>query len=291
MMRKLLVVGVLFLAACTGDRSAPATPTLEPVAIVRPLATVAPTATLSDADRIATLTAVPESPTPIRPTATPTPTPYIGVFIGEAGADPFVPFTDFDAQQLVFEPTDPPGVRLICDIPENPAFGDAWREPQRVVNELRCPIQIMVAFDGILQIFERGAMYHRPETGEVWAVAPGRPGSVGDYWYLGNTPANMPPVLSDPPAGRFIPEGALGVMWSTINPVQESLGFGLQEPIPDVITVQRFTGGSLLLDTGSDQVFAFLLDGSAYGPYPAPPAPEDPPTPTGPTPTPVSDAP
>ena len=99
----LIVTLSLLLAACNGGDNP--SPTSDQVAMVRLLATVGPTATLSPADVQATMAALPptRTPAPIVPTATET--PYVGVFLGEADIDPLSQGVDFTQGDLLALPT------------------------------------------------------------------------------------------------------------------------------------------------------------------------------------------
>ncbi|TVR24583.1 MAG: hypothetical protein EA396_01245 [Anaerolineaceae bacterium] len=255
------------LAACDANgEPVSRDPTLEPVSIVKRLATIAPTATPDTDD------SEPDAPAPTLapPTRTPTPTPYIGVFLGEAAVNPFAPVTRLDpAGAFVDVPTPerPFAVRVFCDIPHNELFGAGWREDTALVDELRCPIQIMFGFRGRVQIFEGGAMYSRPETGEVWAIQPGRGGEGGAYWYVGSAPEVGEVQFDDVPPGRIIPTEEIGAVWLTVPQVRGAMGFAIQNAFNGDINVQRFDGGSLFLDASSGQVFVLSLDGTAAGPY------------------------
>lgn len=271
MVKKLwmVILSALLIGAC---QPVPVyqTPTLEPVPIIKRLATIAPTLTPNVAEVSEQQTAVALQATPI-PTLTPQPTLYMGVFLGETSQDPFAPVLSISgASQIVADvnpTTFPSGVRIICDIPEDGIFGLGWRENVRVVNELRCPIQIMFGFTGRIQIFEGGAMYHRLETGETWAISPASVDDVGRYWYLGQTAPLENVGISDIPAGRLAPAGEFASMWLIVPELREALGFAVQGAVNGDINVQRFDGGSLFLDANSGLSFALLLNGDAIGPY------------------------
>ena len=111
----LAVLLMLLLTACTGGDNP--TPTPDQVAMVRLLATVGPTATLSPADLQATMAALPptRTPAPLVPTATVT--PYVGVFLGEAEIDPLEQVGDFAQADLLALPTQigqPDTIPLLC---------------------------------------------------------------------------------------------------------------------------------------------------------------------------------
>lgn len=266
MIRSLFLL-VILLAACTPNGGTVSIePTLEPVSIVKRLATVAPTATPAPDDD------APDAPTPTfaPPTRTPTTTPYIGVFLGEAAVNPFAPVTRLDPAAPFIDdatPERPFAVRVFCDIPPDELFGAGWREDAALVDELRCPIQIMFGFRGRVQIFEGGAMYSRPETGEVWAIQPGRGGEGGAYWYVGSAPEVGTMQFDDVPPGRIIPTDEIGAVWLTVPQVRGAMGFAVQNAFNGDVNVQRFDGGALFLDASAGQTFVLLLDGSAVGPY------------------------
>lgn len=270
MVKKLWVIWLvaLFLSACQ-PTPVYQTPTIEPVTINKRLATIAPTLTPNVAEVSEQQTAVAIQATPI-PTLTPQPTLYIGVFLGETSQDPFAPILSISNASQIAEnnPTAlPSGVRIICDIPEDQIFGGDWKANSRVVNELRCPIQIMFGFTGRIQIFEGGAMYYRPETGEVWAITPARTDQIGRYWYLGQTAVLENVGIGDIPAGRLAPDDEFVSMWLAIPELRDLIGYALQRSFNGDINVQRFDGGSLFLDANSGLSFALLLNGDAIGPY------------------------
>lgn len=254
-----VTLSVILLTAC--QTTSP--PTQEaPVVAIKQLVTVEIPSTLSPSERLATRAAN-ASPTPPPPTPTPTETPYVGVFLGEAlpeaGGAPVVallPTTPVD------EVAD--GVPR-CFIPVDPAFGEGWKTNPTVTRNMGCPIQERFGFAGNVQVFERGVMYRRTETNEVWAV---RPGSIeaGKYWYVG-----QPPTISASglvaPEGLRIPTDTFGAVWLSTPEVSEALGFATTpEQVAD-LNVQRYDGGTLFLDVTVGQVFVLLVNGDAYGPY------------------------
>ena len=261
MMKHKIIVSlllVILLAAC-GTQDAPVMPTSEPVVIVKVLATVAPTNTPSEAEAQMTQQAVARVPTYSAPTTTPSPTPYVGVFIGEV-ADPLAEDA-INPLDFVIEPTQPVTVRLVCGIPIAPIFGTAWEEQLEALNAMRCPIQESFGFTGRFQIFERGVMYHRIETNEVWAI------SQENFWYINNAPVEFSAAGVNVPAGFFNPEDMFAAVWATYPEVQEAVGYGVQPAGSIDINLQRFDGGTLFLDLNAGQVFVLLVDGTVYGPF------------------------
>lgn len=252
---------IIVLTACETVYVPPqSAPTLTAPAIIKQLATPAPTQTPDSVAMLATQQA--NAPTPIRtPTPTPTITPYIGVFLGEIVQESNIP----NPANFVIPPTPINTIPLICGFNADPVFGKRWEDEHK--NALKCPIQEKFGFNGRGQVFEGGAMYLRIETGEVWAIAPGRGTFSGFYWYEGQPNPSVVPGASVAPAGRFIPSGYIGSVWASIPPLQQALGLGLLPEGDSAVNVQRFDGGSLFLDVNAGQVFVLLLDGTAYGPY------------------------
>lgn len=252
------------LAACGGRSSTPEAAT--PVRIVRQLATLGPTHT---PDPNALLT-VPTSTPTITPE--PSPTPYVGVFLGEA--QPSGDVSAFAPQgpgaSLAGGPTDLQA--LLCLVQPDVVFGTGWMTTPRALNNLRCPIQESFGFNGEVQIFERGVMYVNNETGEVWAISPGGLTSIGQFWYLSQLPLialdeSGVPFGIDAPAGLIVPRGALGAVWAGLPQVREALGYAITVQREAPLNVQRFEGGTLLLDVTVGQVFALLVNGDAFGPF------------------------
>lgn len=187
----ILTLGALLLGACA-DAVASVTPEDPPVQLVRRLATVDLPPTLSVIQRQATRQAIPSTPTLAPPTVTPTGTPYVGVFLGEAQIDIDLPRQQPSTPSLdVTETTD------ACAIPFDPVFGTVWRENPSISRRVGCALQERFGFAADVQVFERGVMYRRQDTGEVWAIQPGqvRPGR---FWYT-NVALLPAPVNIAPP--------------------------------------------------------------------------------------------
>lgn len=256
---------ILLLTAC--DSSADPTPQPTEIAIIYPLATVGPTATLNQAEIFATQTAQPPTPTTVSNISTPTPTPYVGVFLGEAAVDPLAGSRNVGPSDVLVLPTSsqPGAIPLICAYDQDPEFGTAWQQRFNLREEMSCAIQQVSTFEGVVQFFERGVMYYNPFTNEVWAIAPGEPGEPGEFWSTGQVQEVTPSIAA--PEGLRVPEGAFGAIWATIPQVRDALGFATTTDQPNDLKTQRFVGGTLLLDVTAGQVFVLAVDGDAYGPF------------------------
>lgn len=254
---------LLVLAACQPGET---TPTIEaPRMAARQLATVFISPTPDEAQRRATQQALGPTPTSAPPTAIPSPTAYVGVFLGELQPDEGVDFLANPALLGSLTATAAPGFSLECEIAPNEAFGTSWEQGPNLVLRMGCPIQIMGAFDGHIQVFERGVMYRRLETGEIWAIQPGG-ADVGRYWYVAQAP-ELTTGEFVAPEGFLVPAGAFGGVWKGVPGVRDALGFAQTDERRIGMTLQRFDGGSLMLDRESGTTFALLVNGDAYGPY------------------------
>lgn len=246
------------LIMCVGCMpSAEVTPTA-PIVALKQLATVEIPPTPDRAQLEATRRAQPQPPTAIPATATPTQTPYIGVFIGAAVNPNNAPFQD---PGIVAAPTNDTS----CAVPFDLAFGEGWRTNPSVARRVGCALQERFGFAASVQIFERGVMYRRNDTSEVWAITPGSI-SAGEYWYFTNTGLIPLPLDITPPEGLRVPVDTFALAWGN-SEVNEALGFATTpEQVAD-LNVQRFEGGSLFLDVTVGQVFILFDNGDAFGPY------------------------
>lgn len=258
----LFTVGVLAACQTTGNTPTPTAPVL-----ARRLATAAPTHTPDDSERVATQQALQLTPTHAPPTLTPTPTPYVGVFIGEAELD-----TDIfgvNPLNIVILPTRifMPNITVVCAIERADAiFGRTWQQDTQAFHQLGCPIQESYGYDGFIQVFEDGAMYHNPNTDEVWAIAPGTRIDNGRYWYVDRPPAMSAEGLTAP-QGLLVPGGVFGAVWVSNPELRRALGYAITRRQDISVGIQRYEGGTLFLDATVGQIFALLVNGSALGAY------------------------
>jgi|GEM_PF-894401 len=259
--RHFIIVAFL-LTGCTAFGAQQA-PSATPIVIVKEIATVGVTPTLNATAIEATRAAT--TPTPITPTVTPTleATAYVGNFIGEArdqDIGEIISAPIYQANPLVVFPT---ADATTCETPIGSEYRNAWRDNPVVNQRMGCPIQESFGFFGIVQVFEGGAMYRSNETGEIWAIVPDD--NFGQYWYV----ESADPIElqgSSPPAGFLAPEGSFATVWASVEGLQDRLGFALTEQVEIPMGAQRYDGGIFLFDGSIGEVFALIIDGSAYGP-------------------------
>jgi hypothetical protein len=263
------------LFACTPTATDP-TPT--PIVIAKVLATayISPT---PNPEQIATTRAA-SSPTPIpvSPTSIPTPTAYIGVFIGEAANQDggFSPITAplFGPQANNVAGFNPTADATRCPIPINPVYLDTWARDFTVSQALGCPIQENFGFFGEVQIFENGAIYWRRDTREVWAIVP--QSDRGRYWFVAAPEFVSTEGITAPTPGLLVPVGDVGSVWMSVAGLREALGYAQTERQSVAMNIQRYDSGSFFLDATAGQIFALVVDGTAYGPFNAPRPGEEP---------------
>jgi hypothetical protein len=217
------------------------------------------------------------SPTPIGQQATraplasataivsaPTATVYVGSFLGEArfgeGGFGLVPAS---ARQAT--PTPVIIASRICATPIDAIFGTTWSQAPATAQSLGCPIQQMFGVQGRVQVFERGVMYRRTDTTDIWAITLGNSGA-GQYWYVATPPAYAT-VFDSAPAGLFTPATEFLPLWAGLPEVRAALGFARTTDQPAPFEIQRMDGGTLFRDTTVGQVFVLFNDGTALGPY------------------------
>ncbi len=264
----LLALLTAVLAACTGTDAGTQAAVVGGVPTVehKLLATVVVSPTPNDAERQATQRALPPAATATRPPAEPTPTVYVGFFItaeAPVEAPPLLPPVQAPPQIAVLP--SPTALVAGCRFAPDAVFGTAWSADVRVEQVLGCAAEAALRFDGNVQIFERGVMYWRADTGEIWALAPGGV-SAGRYWYVAQA-GQVDNNDIAPPSGLRVPIRGFGDVWRNIPGVRDALGFALTDEQQTVLHTQRYLGGTLLLDTSAGQVFALYSSGEVFGPY------------------------
>lgn len=261
-----LLLFVLVLAGCTGTTApTPSAPTVPPVQ-VKLLATVFISPTPNPQEQQATQLAIRPTTTQQAIAPTPTATAYVGVFLGEAeqslesafDAPPAPPSPTLPAQFVTPSPQP-------CPFETDVVFGTNWRADVRVEQVLGCAVEAPVQFLGNVQIFERGVMYWRGDTNEIWALTQNTVG-VGQYWYVASAGQIENPGITAP-EGLIVPVRGFGDVWLNVAGVRDALGFARTPEQPATFNTQRFAGGRLILDTTAGQVWALYDSGEVLGPY------------------------
>lgn len=266
---------IALLAGCAGaaDNAASGASgyaTVPPDQLVRRLATVYASPT-PDADAVRQTQIAIRPTVDIRPAVlTPTPTIYIGIFLGVEDAGGGLPVIDPARYQGTLSaavvPLDATVSAGACTIPVDPIFGASWTSNTDAVAAIRCPIEGAQSYVGTAQIFERGAMYFVP-SGAIWSIAIA--GGGGPYWFVPQAPPDQPSEVA-PPDGLRLPQLGFGAVWRGVPGVRDALGFARTDETASSLTVQRFENGTLILDSSAGQVFVLVgpaESGTAFGPY------------------------
>lgn len=255
---------LLFLAACQPGAPSASAPT-ESVLEVKQLATVYISPTPGEVELQATRRAFTATPSPLAAAPTPTATAYVGVFLGEVQADEGPAL----GLELLHVPPTPDRVATqlpTCQTLPDTVFGSGWSADTAVTGALGCPVQDTAQFRGVTQVFERGVMYWRGDTGEIWAIASSGP-AAGRFWHVPQAAEAMNEDIQ-PPGGLRVPVRGFGGVWRNTPDVRDALGFARTDEQELAMQSQRFDRGQLFLDGSAGLVFALIMDGSAYGPFP-----------------------
>jgi hypothetical protein len=263
-------------SACTAAPEPTASAAVGALAQPKQLATVFATATPDEAAMAATDIAAGAATAAARATAavvfaaTPraaTATPYVGVFIGASADDgPVIDPARYEGTRAAAQPT---ATVSPCPIAPEAVYGTAWAEVPAVARALGCPGEPGTPYPGAAaQVFENGVMYSLP-TGEIWAIAPGA--ADGTAWYFPVPPPDLPLEIAVP-QGLRTPTGTFGRVWRAYADIREALGYARADEAAADLGLQRFSGGALLYDESSAQVFAIprqtaATPGSVYGPF------------------------
>lgn len=280
-MKLLGLILLVFLAACESDEPAPRpADTLlgdgnlpKVIVTVELPSTITPTLTDEQA-------AVVVSPTePVRAgTPTATPTPYVGVFIGQP--------TSVDPEgNVVVPPTIPPLVLIqpggnpggviapaatsgfsqvssgtVCSIPVAEVFQNAYNT-NPALQSLGCPREAGYSLSLVFQPFEQGRMFWR-DNGQLVVLS-----NSGVFWRVPDNwnesiPADDPSLI--PPPGLIQPVRGFGFIWRTNETFKNSLGWAVASEFPISSYWQEFTGGSVFLGDGG---LIFAITPSDTGQY------------------------
>jgi hypothetical protein len=257
---------VLLLVACAPTETA-APDLLANIEQVKLLATVELSPTPDDAQREATRAVQAlQPPTPFA-TPLPSPTAYIGVFLGEAG-DTGAPQPEFDTARFVTTVplTAATVTAAACAIQPDTRYGSAWGGVPAIAASIGCAGETAADYPGTTQLFEQGLMLFIP-SGEIWALAPSIPS--GRYWYVVEAPPGDANAFSAP-EGLRLPAQGFGAVWGTNVNIRDTLGFARTDEASATLIVQRFVGGTLIQDASIQQTFVLLAGGDSgvlYGPF------------------------
>ncbi len=276
-----LLLIIIILAGCN---SAP--PTTDPDgpiltgfdALPKSLATVFLSPTPNNPQAQATFDSRRPTDTPAPPTFTPTPTPYVGIFMGNPTFSALGIFPTGTRAVLVITippqtatkaaaiaaasaaavgnntvnvpPGSTPGAARTCTVQAAAPFSNAAKNPS-VQQRLGCPSAAPYGVNLVVQPFQTGFMFWR-DTKEIYALSTAglQKGAVTDaYWKVPDAwndsiPASDPSQV--PPAGLVQPVRGFGYVWRSNITIRNSLGWALAAEQPYQATWQDFEHGWMM---------------------------------------------
>ena len=273
-----LLIMILCLAGCTTT-----TPTPNPDGPVltgfntlpKALATIILSPTPNEPQAQATIDHRRPTVTLAPATFTPTPTPYIGVFMGQStfSAGSLLP----TGTRPVAVVTAPPGsgrpsvsdnnnnAPSDCSISPSPVFVNAAKN-QALSGRLGCPTGDPYTVQMVAQAFEKGFMFWR-DTKEIYVVSTAalRNGSTTDtFWRVVDSwndtlPANDPGQI--PPAGLLQPVRGFGFVWRNNASIRNNLGWALSQEQPFSSTWQNYQHGWMMTSNNGAVLALIPMDG------------------------------
>lgn len=266
----------LVLAACGEENPAP--PGERPIlsgfdAMPKQLATIVLTPTPSPVMAGAEVVPVAQptaTPGPPRPTATLT--PYVGIFLGEPTSEAGEPAPTL--APIVINPASGPVLAIggiaplagsACSIPVAAAFANAYNANPTVQQKIGCPVSSGTVIYGMaVEPFERGVMFWRSDTRQIYALASsGQVWQVPDAWLEGMP--NDDPALSPPP-GLLQPVRGFGLAWRSAPGLRDALGWATQPEAPYDAFWQDFERGAMFTGQGATLYALYAAEGQHSGP-------------------------
>jgi hypothetical protein len=270
------LIAVFFLAACGEDNPAPTgdPPILNSFdSMPKQIATIVltPTPTLVIAGAEVVVVEQPTStPGPPRPTATLT--PYVGVFLGQPTSEsgqpvptlaPYV-INPVSGGPVVASGGIGPASGGACSIPVAASFANAYNGSPTVQQRLGCPVNGGAPVSMVTQPFERGNMYWRSDTRQIYALAnSGQFWQVADSWTEG-MPADDPGLSV--PGGLLQPVRGFGLAWRSNQAIRDAVGWGALPEAQYSGYWQDFERGAMFVGSSSLIYALFPAEGQHSGP-------------------------
>jgi hypothetical protein len=270
------LIAVFLLAGCGENNPAPTgdPPILSgfdsmPKQIATIVLTPTPTPVIAGVEVV-----IVEQPTPTlgppRPTATLT--PYVGVFLGQPTSEsgepvptlaPYV-INPVGGGPVVASGGIAPASGGACSIPVAASFANAYNGSTMVQQRLGCPVNGGAAVSMVTQPFERGNMYWRSDTKQIYALAnSGQFWQVADSWSEG-MPADDPGLAA--PGGLLQPVRGFGLAWRSNQTIRDALGWGTLPEAQYSGYWQDFERGAMFVGSGSLNYALFPAEGQHSGP-------------------------
>lgn len=272
--RVLLVMVLLgaVLAACSGDdpNADDDTSILTdfdalPKQIVTLALTPTPTQVLTGGAAVAV---VQPTATPGVPRATPSLTPYVGIFMGQPTSESGEPVATI--APFVID-TGVTGIAGSAPVVGGSSGGCVASVAGMVANayaavqdRLGCAVNGGASVMMVTQPFERGVMFWRSDTRQIYALA-----TSGQFWQLADSWSDGMPVDDPalaPPGGMSQPVRGFGLVWRSNTAIRDALGWAtLPEAQYDGFW-QDFERGSLFRGDNGRIYALFTSEGQHSGP-------------------------
>lgn len=212
------------------------------------------------------------------PEPTRTPTPYAGVFSGtQVDGTPIdnsvPPLQDFsgDGSGGVIIPTSGVITTSVasgsCTIPIDDRFAPTYTQNTTMAQQLGCPSDGGNVANLVHQPFERGNMYWRETTRQIYVLGADRTVQIiPDTWQEGQ-PRDDPNLI--PPNGMLQPIRGFGLVWRNGGMIN-TLGWALQTEAGLGSYWQSFERGAMFVGS-NNQIYGLVLSsptsGSFQGPF------------------------
>jgi hypothetical protein len=270
------LIAAVVLAACGEDNPAPAgdPPILGgfdsmPKQIATIVLTPTPTPVIAGAE-VAVIEQPTSTPGPPRPTATLT--PYVGVFLGQPTSEsgqpvptlaPYV-ISPVSGGPVVASGGIGPASGGACSIPVAASFANAYNSSATVQQRLGCAVNGGASMTIVTQPFERGNMYWRSDTKQIYTLAnSGQLWQIADSWTEG-MPADDPGLSA--PGGLLQPVRGFGLVWRSNQAIRDALGWGTLPEAQYSGYWQDFERGAMFVGSGSLIYAVFPAEGQHSGP-------------------------
>ncbi len=271
-----LLLAAALLAAC-GDEQTPASQENSailsgidslPKQVVTIVFTPTPSPVMVGVGETVNVAVPTATPGPAR--ATPTLTPYVGVFLGPPNPEGGAPPPTFEPLNIIGAEVASGAVPSVgeasgaatCSLGAAAPFVTSYPGLQA---RLGCALDAGRIIPGMAaQPFERGLMLWRADTREIYALASG-----GRYWQTADTwmegmPADDPAFTA--PEGRWQPVRGFGLVWRSDQAIRDALGWGVQSEAQFDATWQDFERGAMFTAADGGVYALFSAEGQSAGP-------------------------
>lgn len=215
-----------------------------------------------------TMVVAQQTPTPGPPRPTATLTPYVGVFLGQPTSESGEPAPTLAPYSVN---AGGPAANSGGLVPQGSSGGCAYSVVGQFANayngvseRLGCPTNNGTSPLMVTQPFERGNMFWRSDTKQIYALAAnGQFWQVPDSWTEG-MPTDDPAFAA--PGGVLQPVRGFGLVWRTNAALRDALGWATLPEAQYNGAWQDFERGSMFLGDSGRIYALFTAEGQHSGP-------------------------